>query len=94
MASTPYPAHLNRACSPQLREEVAFFQQWGYLIVDDALTSSLWLKDRLIAYSSDEAMKIQYAWRRRGQQPAETRACAPAPTSERSCGGSSGACHG
>ena len=39
MASTPYPAHLNRACSPQLRKEVAFFQQWGYLIVDDALTS-------------------------------------------------------
>ncbi len=39
MASTPYPAHLNGACSPQLREEVAFFQQWGYLVVDDALTS-------------------------------------------------------
>ena len=39
MASTPYPAHLNRACSPQLQEEVAFFQQWGYLVVDDALTS-------------------------------------------------------
>ena len=39
MASTPYPAHLNGASSPQLREEVAFFQQWGYLVVDDALTS-------------------------------------------------------
>ena len=39
MASTPYPSHLNAACSPQLREEVAFFQQWGYLVVDDALTS-------------------------------------------------------
>ena len=33
------PAHLNGASSPQLREEVAFFQQWGYLVVDDALTS-------------------------------------------------------
>ena len=39
MAAIPYPAYLNDACPLALREDVAFFQQWGYLIVDDALNA-------------------------------------------------------
>lgn len=37
MASIPYPAYLNDECPTALRDDVAFFQKWGYLVVDDAL---------------------------------------------------------
>ncbi len=39
MASIPYPAYLNGECPPALRDDVAFFQQWGYLVVDDAISA-------------------------------------------------------
>ncbi|MCY4355848.1 MAG: hypothetical protein OXC09_13950, partial [Truepera sp.] len=32
------PQRLNPDLTPELEQEVRFFQKWGYLIVDDAIT--------------------------------------------------------
>ena len=41
MASEAYlfPVRLNPELSPETAREVAFFMKWGYLVVDNALTS-------------------------------------------------------
>ena len=32
------PERLNPEFTPELEQEVRFFQKWGYLVVDDAIT--------------------------------------------------------
>jgi ectoine hydroxylase-related dioxygenase (phytanoyl-CoA dioxygenase family) len=35
----PFPPHLNPELSVELQRDVAFFEKWGYLIVEEAITS-------------------------------------------------------
>ena len=35
----PYPQHLNPELTAELRTDVAFFKKWGYLVVEEAITT-------------------------------------------------------
>ena len=53
------PERLNPELTPELEQEVRFFQKWGYLVVDDAITPE---QVEILREAMDDADSRETPW--------------------------------